>query len=593
MLTPRPLARLDRRVIPLSGLCILIAFAAGVLAQGLSRLIDILTNLAFYGRISSHFASPAGNALGPWVIAVPMAGGLVVGLMARYGSKAIRGHGIPEAMEQVLFNQSRIPARMTFLKPLSAAISIGTGGPFGSEGPIIATGGALGSLAGQLVSVTADERKILLAAGAAAGMAATFGTPVSAVLLAIELLLFEYRARSFIPVALASATAAGVRIAFVGNRPVFPVPDLVQPSGRALACYVVLGAMIGVAAVLVTRTVYWLEDGFERLPLHWMWWPLLGGLFVGIVGYFVPRTLGVGYDNIDALLSGDLLGRGLLLLCACKFASWAVSLASGTSGGTMAPLFTFGAGLGSALGSLGIALLPQLGLDVRVAALVGMAAMFAGASHALLASVVFAFETTRQALGLLPLLGGCTAAFLASSLLMRNSIMTEKIARRGVRVSTDYSVDFLDQVLVGDCASTPVVSLQADQTLDDVREMLASQAAGMSHQVFPVLAGNTLVGVVTHRDLLDPSSSGASFVREVVKRPPVVAYPDNSLREAADHMVAARVGRLPVVPRDDPTRVVGMLTRSDLLEAHRQRMRDARQTGRGFGLYGLAAEPGA
>jgi chloride channel protein, CIC family len=590
MLTPQPLSRLDRRVLPLSGLCILIAFAAGVVAQGLTHLIDFITNLAFYGRLSTASASPAGNALGLWVILIPMAGGLIVGLMARYGSKAIRGHGIPEAMEQVLFNQSRIPARMTFLKPLSAAISIGTGGPFGAEGPIIATGGALGSLAGQLVSVTADERKILLAAGAAAGMSATFGCPVSAVLLAIELLLFEYRPRSLIPVALASATAAGVRIAFLGNRPIFPIPDLVQPSGRALACYVALGALVGVAAVVVTRTVYRLEDGFEKLPIHWMWWPILGGLFVGVVGYFVPKTMGVGYDNIDAILSGTLVGRGLLLLCAFKFASWSVSLASGTSGGTMAPLFTFGGGLGSALGASTIALFPQLGVDVRVAALVGMAAMFAGASHALLASVVFAFETTRQPLGLLPLLGGCTAAFLASSLLMRHSIMTEKIARRGVRVPTDYSADFLDQVLVRDCASTPVVCLQAEQTLGEIRTRIAERVTGLSHQGFPVVSGNILVGVVTRRDLLDSSRADTLSLREVIKRPPVVAYADNSLREAADHMVVEEVGRLPIVRREEPTRVVGMLTRSDLLGAHRQRMTDARKSEQGFGLFGFAAE---
>jgi H+/Cl- antiporter ClcA len=430
--------QLDRRVVPLSLLCVLVALAAGVVAQVLTRLIELITNLSFYGRLSVSPASPAGNSLGLWVLAIPMVGGLVVGLMARFGSKAIRGHGIPEAMEQVLFNESRIPARMTILKPVSAAISIGTGGPFGSEGPIIATGGALGSLAGQLVPVTADERKVLLAAGAAAGMSATFGAPVAAVLLAVELLLFEYRPRSLIPVALASATAAGVRIAFVGGQPIFANPELVQPTPRALACYVILGGIVGIAAVLTTRAVYWVEEEFEKLPIHWMWWPVLGGLFVGVVGYFVPRAMGVGYDNIVGILSGDLVGRTLLLLCVFKFAAWAVSLASGTSGGTMAPLFTFGGGLGSTLGAVAMALFPSLGLDVRMAALVGMAAMFAGASHALLASVVFAFETTRQPVGLLPLLGGCTASFLVSALSMRHSIMTEKLARRGAPVPSEY-----------------------------------------------------------------------------------------------------------------------------------------------------------
>jgi H+/Cl- antiporter ClcA len=262
---------------------------------------------------------------------------------------------------------------------------------------------------------------------------------VSAVLLAIELLLFEYRPRSLVPVALAAATAAGVRVAFVGGAPVFPMPEVAQPSGAALSLYVLLGAVIGLVAVYVTRWVYAIEDGFERwAPVHWMWWPAIGGLAVGVCGYFAPRTLGVGYDNIEHIVAGDMAGRALLFLCAMKFVSWSLSLGSGTSGGTLAPLFTVGGGLGALLGSLVARLLPAAGVDVRIAALVGMAAIFAGASRALLASVVFAFETTRQPLSLLPLLGGCAAAYLISCAIMRNSIMTEKIARRGVRVPDEW-----------------------------------------------------------------------------------------------------------------------------------------------------------
>ncbi len=589
MLAPPPIVRLDRRIFRVSGLAILVALVAGLAARGLTELIGLITNLAFYGRLSTAFISPAQNTLGAWSIAIPVAGGLIVGLMARFGSKAIRGHGIPEAMEVVLFNQSRVPARLAFLKPLSAAISIGTGGPFGAEGPIIATGGALGSIAGQLVPVTADERKILLAAGAAAGMTATFGSPISAVLLAVELLLFEYRPRSLIPVALASATAAGVRLAFLGGRPIFPMPELAQPSGTALACYIGLGGLMGVAAVFVTRAVYWLEDAFEKLPIHWMWWPALGGILVGVIGYFVPHTLGVGYDNIDATLSGDIWGKALLLLCVFKFVSWSVSLASGTSGGTMAPLFTVGGALGLLIGAAAVSAFPQLGIDPRLAALVGMAAMFAGASHALLASVVLAFETTHQPIGLLPLLGGCTAAFLISSLMMRHSIMTEKIARRGVRVRTEYAVDFLDQVLVRDFATASVVSLQAGRSLADVQREIAEGGAAMSHQGFPVLDGEVLLGVLTRRDLFDPSLPGETLLRQAIKRSPVVAYDDSSMREAADHMVAERVGRLPVVERANPTKLVGIITRTDLLEAHRRRLQETHRTDPRVGLDRLAS----
>jgi CIC family chloride channel protein len=570
---PAERSLVDARVVLISALAVLVAIAAGFVAQALTRLIGLVTNVAFYGRFAAEFTSPADNHLGAWVIAVPVLGGIVVGLMARYGSAAIRGHGIPEAMEQVLLNRSRIPARLTLLKPISAAIAIGTGGPFGAEGPIIATGGALGSLLGQVLKTTGAERKTLLAAGAAAGMAATFGSPVSAVLLAVELLLFELRPRSLIPVCLAAATATGVRIAFVGSAPAFAMPNLGQPHASTLVTYIVLGALVGVVSLGVTRAVYWVEDAFEHLPVHWMWWPAIGAVAVGICGYFVPQTLGVGYDNIDRILSGDLTVRAVAILCVVKFVSWCISLGSGTSGGTLAPLFTIGGGLGASLGALSLGLFPHLGIDVRVAALVGMAAMFTGASRALLASVIFAFETTRQPMGLLPLLGGCSAAFLISCLFMRNTIMTEKIARRGVRVPGEYAADFLDQIQAGAAAAKPVVALRADQSLDEVRAFAQSGERGSTHQGFPVVdADGLLVGVVTRRDLLDHRVPGSERVRSLLRRSAAVAFEDSTLREAADHMVREGVGRLPVVSRDEPRKVLGMLTRSDLLTAHRQRL---------------------
>lgn len=569
---PLQRAAVDRRVIAISGLAIALGLVAAFIARLLTTLIGLITNLAFYGRWSFTFVGPANNHLGALVVVVPVVGGLIVGVMARYGSAAIRGHGIPEAMEQVLFNESRIPARITFLKPVSAAISIGTGGPFGAEGPIIATGGALGSLIGQVLRVSAQERKTLLAAGAAAGMSATFASPVSAVLLAIELLLFEYRLRSLVPVALASAAACGARIALVGPEPAFTMPMVSAPSGTALAIYVAMGVVMGVASMLVTRAVYAVEDAFERLPMHWMWWPAIGGVVVGLVGWYSPHTMGVGYDNIDRILQGDFAGSAVLVFCLLKLVSWCLSLGTGTSGGTLAPLFTIGGGLGSAMGAAVVWALPSAGVDIRVAALVGMAALFAGASRALLASVVFAFETTRQPMGLLPLLAGCTMAYLVSALLMRHSIMTEKIARRGARVVSDYVADFLDQVRVGDVAAAPVVVLRADDTLEHVRTWMAKHAEGSAHQGFPVVDDDDrLIGVVTRRDLLDTGAALATL-RSAVKRAPAVVFDDSSLREAADHMVSEGVGRLPVVARDDPARVIGIVTRSDVIAAHAPRL---------------------
>jgi CIC family chloride channel protein len=570
---PAEYAAVDQRVIIICGIAIAVGAAGAVIANILTHLIGFITNLAYFGRLSGEFIAPSTARWGPWSVLVPIVGALIVGLMARYGAAAIRGHGIPEVMERVLYNRSRISPKIMFLKPLSAAVAIGTGGPFGAEGPIIATGGAVGSLVGQLIHVTADERKTLLAAGAAAGMAATFGSPMSAVLLAVELLLFEYRPRSVIPVALASAVATGVRALLVGSAPVFTVPTMLQPSLSALLAYVVLGGLVGVVAAFTTRFIYWIEDVYDELPIHWMWWPMLGAVVVGAIGLIDERTLGVGYANIDHIISGDLLGRALVMLVVLKFISWSIYLGSGTSGGTLAPLFTIGGGIGALLGNVAARFMPGLGVDVHVAALVGMAAIFAGASHALLASVVFAFETTRQPMGLLPLLAGCSTAYLVALLLVRSSIMTEKLARRGTPIRTEFTVDFLDRVLVRDAASRDVVTLLAEQSIRKTRAWLATRERATTHQGFPIVDDDgNLLGVVTRRDLLDPETDDAITVGSLVSRRPAVVFEDNTLREAADHMVHEGVGRLPVVSRDAPRKVIGIISRSDLLAAHRPRL---------------------
>jgi len=463
-----------------------------------------------------------------------------------------------------------VPARLTFLKPLSAAIAIGTGGPFGAEGPIIATGGALGSLIGQVLSVTALERKTLLAAGAAAGMAAIFGTPVSAVLLAIELLLFEFRPRSFIPVALASTVAAGTRFTLHMPYPVFKLPTLTQPSLSAMAIYLLIGAVVGVASVGVTRCVYGIEDLFDKLPIHWMWWPAIGAIPVGIIGYFKPQTLGVGYENISNILMSNLTLSVVAVLALLKFISWAIALGSGTSGGTLAPLFTIGSGLGFLLGAAAVRIAPGGGVDLHIAALVGMAAMFSGSSRALLASAVFAYETTLQPLGLLPLLGGCTTAYFVSCLLMRNTIMTEKIARRGVDVPAEYVSDLLAFLKVSRAITHKLSLLSSDESIQSVRQRLASAQPGWTHQGYPVVdADGNLVGVLTLRDIHNPVNVPAQRIGDLLRRPPITIYSDATLREVANEMIRNDVGRVVVVDPAKPRKPVGIITRSDLLRAQR------------------------
>lgn len=484
------------------------AIIIGVVAKGLVYLIDLITNLSFYGRFSFEPASPAGNQLGILVVFVPIAGAILVGFMARYGSRAIGGHGIPEAMEKIILSDSRIPPAITFLKPLSAAISIGTGGPFGAEGPIIATGGAFGSLTGQWIHISSSERKIVLAAGACAGMSAIFGSPLAAVLLAIELLLFEFSPRSVIPVGLACVTGAGMHILLFGHQPVFAMPAIPVPSNGALVIYVLLGGVIGVVASGVSRSIYWIEDLFEKLPVHWMWWPALGAVAIGVTGYFSPHTMGVGYDNIQGLLKGTAPLAVVGSLCLLKYISWSISLGSGTSGGTLAPLFTIGGALGALLGGLILSWFPAAGINLATAALIGMAAMFAGASRAWLTAIVFALETTGQMNGLLPLLGACIAAYFVSFFLMKGSIMTEKINRRGVKTPDSYEPDILQGVAVRELI-IPVMSeiIPGPYVLASDDAGLAAELMGKyntdSLTVRDDKEGNKVVGLITARALLN------------------------------------------------------------------------------------------
>jgi CIC family chloride channel protein len=557
------------RVLYLCWLALLVAVLMGFVAKGLVLLINCFSNLFFFGTISSSGVSPAGNHLGLWVILIPAIGGIIVGLMARYGSVAIRGHGIPEAMEQVLENESKIPPKITFLKPISAAIAIGTGGPFGAEGPIIATGGAMGSLLGQMLKTTPQERKILLAAGATAGMAAVFGSPVSAVLLAVELLLFEFSARTLIPVTIACVTGAAIHLAMEGPAPVFEFPLLLPPTSGSIGLYIVIGTFIGVLGVLASKIVYWVEDRFEKLPVHWMWWPALGGLAVGVIGYFVPATLGVGYDNIKHVLSQQVPIGALFLLCTMKFMSWSIALGSGTSGGTLAPLLTIGSAAG-ALACIALnTLIPSLGLDPGMAALIGMAAMFTGASRALLTSIVFAFETTLQPAIILPLLGACSAAYAVSYLLMKNTIMTEKIARRGIVVPDSYSAGHFDRLTAVDALLEHFYAAGQNDTIQSVkRTLLESEEDYIPDIILIMDEQEHLVGYVRTPEVIRSMHATTELISTILNPIPGVLFEDSKLDEAISLMTDLQMELIPVLNRKENEKVLGIITSKSILSAY-------------------------
>jgi H+/Cl- antiporter ClcA len=566
----------DRQTLVLIGMALIIGVAGTAAAWGLLRLIALVTNLVWFGRLSVADATLALATPGPWMVAAPALGGLVIGLMARFGSEKIRGHGIPEAIEAILIGGSRMSAKVAVLKPLSSAISIGTGGPFGAEGPIIMTGGALGSLFAQCFHMTSAERKTLLVAGAAAGMTAIFGTPMAAVLLAVELLLFEWKPRSFLPVVAAAVVAAGCRPLLFGAGPLFPfIVNPALPWWGLPAC-VGVGLIAGLQSGVMTKLLYGVEDLFDHLPIHWMWWPMLGGLAVGLGGLADPRALGVGYDVIRDLLSGHMAGAGRLLLV--KSAIWVVALSSGTSGGVLAPLLI----LGGTGGWLEGQLLPG---TPAFWALLGMAAMMGGTMRSPLTGVIFAIELTGNMGALLPLLAATGAAHAVTVLLLRRSILTEKIARRGQHISREYTVDPFELLRVADVMARPVETLPATMPVDAAVGFFTAEAP--RHKSYPVVAeGGRLVGMVARADVLrwrTEAGHGTDTLFDVASDTSLsVGYPDEVLGRIADLMVARDLGRVPIIERGGQ-RVIGLVARKDLLRIRATVNAEERDRGRFLG----------
>ena len=567
-------------------LAVLIGGLGAAVSLALLDMIGFFTNLFYYQRISVTLVSPLDNTLGIVSVAIPVVGGLVVGLMARFGSEQIRGHGIPEAMERILINGSRVQPRLALLKPVSSAVSIGTGGPFGAEGPIILTGGAVGSIVGQLFRLTAAQRRSLLVAGAAAGMSAVFGTPVAATLFGVELLAFEFRPRSMVLIGLAAATADGLRMVMadahlVAPQPIFPVPRHAALGGVALLGAAAVGLATGLAAWLMTQAVYRFEDAFKRLDgrLHWMWWPMIGGLLVGVGGLVDPRALGVGYDTIHAELLGELGVGALLLLFAVKLVIWSGALGSGTSGGILAPILMLGAALGGIIGQA----LP--GASPGTWALIGLAGAMAGVTRSPFTAIVFAFELTHDQNSLLALLVAATVAHLVSVLVLKRSILTEKVARRGFHVMREFAVDPLEATFVREVMDTEVYTVEQERGLIDLYHSLQEGSAERRQRLYPVLdEGGRMVGVLPWSMVLDGKDQIGAAVGDAMIDPEAVAYSDEILRAVADRMAAAGLGVLPVVDRSQPNRLQGLITQFDLLRARQKLLEEERHAERVLSL---------
>jgi H+/Cl- antiporter ClcA len=544
------------RLMLITSIAAVVGACSTVTADLLLHAIRFFTNLFFFQTLSTQFTSPATHTLGAWVIVVPVIGGLIIGLIARYGTEAIRGHGIPEAIEAIMFKKSTMSPKVAVLKPLASGIAIGSGGPFGAEGPIIMTGGAVGSLVAQHFHLTSAERKALLVAGATAGMTAVFGTPIAALLLAVELLLFELRPRSLAPVAVACAVAGFLRPLLIESGPLFPLHTAVLPPSALISC-LIGGVLCGAMAWALSTALYRVEDGFHKLPIHWMWWPALGGLAVGIGGYFQPRALGVGYDVIADLLNNHMAAAAILSLLIAKAVIWLLALGSGTSGGVLAPLLMLGAGLGALLG-------PYLpGGEPAVWPLVFMAATLGGMMRAPVMAVVFAFELTHDVNALLPVLATATVAYGFTVITMHRSILTEKIARRGHHIYREYGIDPMERHSVAEVMTSTVDTIDADALIADV--MSTHFHAQPRHGAYPVLRHGALVGMLDRHGIAskpDALRVGELFGVNV----PIVALADETCRALATRLAVHRVGRLPVVADMQSRRLIGIISHSDLMK---------------------------
>jgi CIC family chloride channel protein len=561
------------RLLFLSLLAALLGAAGGGAAWVLLRLIALLTNVALFHRVGWELPSFRALAASPWIVVSAVSGALLVSLLAKW-APMIRGHGIPETMEAVLTRQSRISPRAALAKPLSAALAIGTGGPFGAEGPIIVTGGALGSLVGQVLHVSPAERKILLACGAAAGMSATFGAPLASVVLAIELLLFEFSTRAFIPFVVAASVAAGFHSAFFGSGPLFAMPVHDYAGLAILPWFVLLGVASGLLAVVVSQGLFLVEAGFRRLPVSDFWHPVIGAVGFSLVGLLVPRALGVGYDAIGDVLNDRLAVTAIAVLAVAKLVAWWIALGSGTSGGTLAPLLLIGGSFGSLVGSLIAWLDPGLGLSPGAFAVVGMAATFGASTRATFTAIVFLFELTRDYQIILPLMLAAVVANLVASSLMRETLMTEKLARRGLRVQTEYEVDVLRTTLVREVMTREVQTLPAAASVGEARRRLEAGA----HSAYPLVdADGCCVGILSRGDLLRRPAGDAEPATNVASLDVVCVSPDDTVFLALQRILEEEVEHLPVIAAG---RLAGICTRSDVLRTRRRQLElERRQPG--------------
>jgi CIC family chloride channel protein len=545
---------------------ILVGALTGVGGFLFTRLIQFFTHL-FFSQNSSF---------GSWkhlsVIFIPALGGLLVGPLVTYLAPEAKGHGVPEVMYAVARLKGKIRPVVALVKAIASSICIGSGGSAGKEGPIVQIGSGIGSSIAQVFKFSPEFTKVLVACGTAGGISATFGTPIAGVMFAMEVILNDFAARAFTMVVISSVTASVVAGASLGKHAFFNAPGYELVSSWELLFYAILGVLAAVVARLFVKVLYGLEDFFDKLSIPRPLKPALGGLALGLLGFFLPQIFGTGHEVTEAALWQKLSVVLLILLMFGKILATSLTLGSGGSGGVFSPSLFIGAMFGGSLGRFFNYLFPTITAGYGAYSMVGMAAVFAGATHAPITAILILFEMTGDYRIILPVMVATVISTLFASALSRETIYTIKLLRRGVDLAADQEAGVLTKYHVSDIMSFPVESIVESIPLSEMVEKLSSTR----HSGFPVVnEKEDLVGIITHEEIYESIPFHEELgkvvrVLDVMRLSPTVAFPEERLDQAVQKLNQSGIDRLPVVLKENPKKLVGIFTHADILKAYRR-----------------------
>ena len=563
------LVKKDPNLLFLGGL---IGLCSGLGSEFFRWLILFLKEMFFYGRFEILSIAPSV----PWYFLplIPMAGGLIIGPLSHFFPTEAKGHGVPEVMQSIALKNGIIKPRTILLRTFASAVCIGSGGSAGREGPIVQIGSSIGSALGQLFNMSAERIKILVGCGAAGGIAATFNAPLAGVIFSMEIILGVFSISTFTPIVISSVTATVVSHAFHGNTPAFIVPSYQIVSYWEIIFYIILGLLSGLIAQLYIVTLYWSEDYFEKkINIHPVLKPALGGLLIGCLAIFLPQIMGNGYEVMDMALNGQMVWYITFILIFMKIIATSITLGSGGSGGVFAPSLFIGAMLGGTFGSLVHFIFPDITATKGAYALVGMGSVIAAAAHAPITNILILFELTNDYKIILPIMASCIIATSVVRYLSKDSIYTLKLRRRGINIQQGREVSIMGSIKVGDVMDRKVETILETTPFKRILAIFSKS----TNSYFPVVnSKHKMVAILSFSDIrevmFEEGLKDLVVAKDLAATDVISLSPKDNLNKALEKFVAIDVAQLPVVDSKNQDRVIGMLSRGDLISAYNKKV---------------------